>query len=123
MPYKAGQRLPGERASRLGHLEVLKSDLVLDLVKAFESTSTRSSALKGSWERIPSDGQPLSLVFGVDGSMQVIDSDTPPRKSMGFVKTALLRLDSAAISELDRDCPHPLALRDLLSASALCVFR
>ncbi|GAI11437.1 unnamed protein product, partial [marine sediment metagenome] len=28
MPYKAGERLPAERASRLGHLDVLKSELV-----------------------------------------------------------------------------------------------
>jgi hypothetical protein len=28
MPYNAGTRLPGERASRLSHLDVLKSELV-----------------------------------------------------------------------------------------------
>ena len=36
MPYREGSRLPGERASRLGHLEVLKSDLVKQLCQRFE---------------------------------------------------------------------------------------
>ena len=39
MPYDAGQRLPAERASRLGHLEVLKSDLVRKLCNSFEDST------------------------------------------------------------------------------------
>ena len=40
MPYRSGERLPGERASRLGHLEVLKSELVNKLIKNFERNIT-----------------------------------------------------------------------------------
>ena len=68
---------------------------------------------------IPSGGQPLNLVFGVDGSIQPVQWDTPPYKAVAFIKTALLRLDQTALSSIDEESPHPLALRDILSESAL----
>jgi len=119
MPYKAGERLPAERASRLGHLDVLKSELVKKLCKSFEDTAQSPISITGSWEAIPSNTQPLPLVFGVDGSMQVIESETPPYKALAFIKTALLRVDQVALSSIDKESPHPLALRDILADSAL----
>ena len=38
MPYRAGNRLSGESASKLGHLDVIKSELVNELVSKFESS-------------------------------------------------------------------------------------
>ncbi len=119
MPYRGGERLPSERASRLGHLEVLKSELVNKLVKNFEESSVNKITTKLTWEPIPKDGKPLPLVFGIDGSMQPIESETPPYKRLVFVKTALLRIDQFALSKIDKDSPHPFALRDILADSAL----
>jgi len=119
MPYRAGARLPAERASRLGHLDVLKSELVKKLCKSFEETVLSSISTTCSWSAMPSTRQLLPLVFGVDGSMQIIESETPPYKALAFVKTALLRVDQAALSSIDEECPHPLALRDILADSAL----
>ena len=119
MPYPKGQRLPGERASSLGHLEVLKSDLVNKLVTDFGDQTLATHPDYRYWEPIPSSGEPLALVFGVDGSMQPVESELPPYKRLAFVKTALLRLDQYALSRIDRGSPHPLALRDILSESAL----
>jgi len=119
MPYKAGERLPGERASRLGHLEVLKSELVNKLVKNFEDTDLPTTSNSSSWEQIPTGGESLPLVFGIDGSMYPIESETPPYKRLAFVKTALLRIDQFTLSKIDKDSPHPLALKDILTDSAL----
>lgn len=119
MPYRAGQRLPAERASRLGHLEVVKSGLVKELCKNFEDNTQPNTTLGTSWEHIPTDGKPLSLIFGVDGSVQPIVSEAPTYKALAFVKTALLRIDQTALSAIDRDSPHPFALRDILADSAL----
>lgn len=119
MPYKAGERLPAERASRLGHLDVLKSELVKKLCKSFEDPVQYPISTNCSWEAMPSNGEPLALVFGVDGSMQVIESETPPYKALAFIKTALLRIDRAALSSIDEELPHPFALRDILADSAL----
>jgi len=119
MPYRAGDRLPAERASRLGHLEVLKSDLVNKLVKEFEDVTLPTTSNISCWSPIPKGGNPLPIVFGIDGSMQPIISETPPYKKLAFVKTALLRIDQFALSKIDKDSPHPFALRDILSESAL----
>jgi len=119
MPYQPGKRLPGERASRLGHLDVLKSELVRRLCESFEDRSQTAEHTRVCWQSLPLGGEPLPLVFGVDGSLQIIQSELPPHKSMAFVKTALLRMDQAALSLIDRQSPHPFALRDILTDSAL----
>ncbi len=105
MPYNAGTRLPGERASRLGHLEVLKSELVNKLVKCFDNNIVSTNINNPSWETLPYDAEPLSIIFGIDGSVYPIESETPPYKRLAFVKTALLRLDQFALSKIDKDCP------------------
>lgn len=121
MPYKIGERLPGEMASRLGHLEVLRSKLVNKLVESFEDKNLPTAAedKNPAWERIRTGEKPLTLVFSVDGSMQPIDSEKPPYKRLAFIKTALLRIDQFALSKIDKDSPHPLVLRDVLANSAL----
>ncbi len=119
MPYDAGKRLPGERASRLGHLEVLKSNLVNKLCTSFECPADSAPSPALDWEAFPCEGEPLPIVFGIDGSLQVIHADTPPQRDLAFVKTALLRIDQFALSRIDKDTPHPFALRDVLSQSAL----
>lgn len=118
MPYREGPRLPGERASRLGHLEVLKSDLVRQLCERFEDNTIDEPTTIPVWEPLPTGGKPLPIVFGVDGSLQVVTSEAPPQMALAFVKTALLAVDQHALSRLDKDAPHPFALRDILSKSA-----
>lgn len=119
MPYKAGTRLPGERASKLGHLDMLKSPLVQKLCRSFEDSSPPGVPASMTWSPLPCAGEPLPIVFGVDGSFQVITGTTPPYKALAFVKTALFRLDQPALAALDRESPHPYALRDILKDSAL----
>src|SRR5574341_734422 len=119
MPYAQGTKLPGERASKLGHLDVLKSPLVQQLVHNFEQDTATSIGNVEGWKPFPTPGKPLDLIFAVDGSIQVIVDELPPHKSMAFVKTALLRLDQVALSKIDKETPHPFALRDLMSESAM----
>ena len=117
MPYGAGDRLPGERASRLGHLDVLKSPLVNELCKAFEEPTLARPLPALQWKPLPESGQRLSFVFGIDGSLQVIESHTKPYKAMAFVKTALVMLDQPALDSIDKAEPHPFEIRDILERS------
>lgn len=119
MPYSPGKNLPGERASKLGHLDVLKSPLVQQLVHSFEQPSVDDLTSNIHWQQLPITGQPLDIVFGVDGSIQIIVDELPPHKAMAFVKTALMRIDEVALKKIDKDTPHPFALRDLMAESAL----
>ena len=106
MPYKAGSRLSAERASKLGHLDVIQSAHVNELVNQFERSASGLAAIQAL---------PLPLIFAVDGSLQTVRSDPPTQREVTFVKTALLRLDQHAISKLDPLDPHPLAMRDIMA--------
>lgn len=119
MPYQAGRNLPGEHASKLGHLEVLKSPLVQKIVENFEQPEAVEISANIKWEPFPPPGEPLDLVFAVDGSWQPVMDERPPYKSIAFIKTALMKVDQVALSRIDKDAPHPLALRDLMSEAAL----
>ncbi len=119
MPYQPGKRLSGEKASKIGHLDVLKSELVNKLMKAFQSTKPPKTITAPNIKNLQPRGNPLSIVFGIDGSLQIYQSDTRPQKRIAFVKTALLRIDQYALLKIDKHSPHPFALREILSDSAL----
>ncbi|HLD18958.1 MAG TPA: hypothetical protein VJB90_03030 [Candidatus Nanoarchaeia archaeon] len=120
MPYQQGNRLPAERASKLGHLEVIQSPLVQKLCKSFNDPEyIEHTGSVSRWEKLPTDGKELKIIFSTDGSIQVIENPNPPFKAIAFVKSALLKVDQYAISKIDKDTPNPFALRDLMKESAL----
>lgn len=119
MPYHGGRRLSGETASKLGHLDVVKSELVNELVAQFESPEPSKVETESTWTEIKHEDDPLRLIFAVDGSIQTVRSEVPPYKEVSFIKTALLRLDQYALNKLDPNAPHPMALRDIMADSAI----
>lgn len=119
MPYQQGQRLSGEYASRLGHLDVLKSDLVKSLCTSFQATGPIQAPTVSGWQSLHTSGKPLNIIFGVDGSLQILEDSSPPYKALAFVKTAILRMDQYALARVDKDTPHPFALRDIMADSAM----
>jgi len=118
MPYPAGRNLPGEYASKLGHLEVLKSPLVRQVIENFEQPDEVGNT-SASWQPYTSTGEPLDIIFAVDGSWQPISDERPPFKQVAFVKTALIRVNQIELNQIDKYEPHPLALRDLMSKTAI----
>lgn len=116
MPYAQGSRLPGEAASKLGHLSVIKSEWVRSLVADFESMERlEGDPSDTQWiEFKPNDTQSLRSVWAVDGSFVPVRSEQMPPKEVAFVKTALLMLDRAKLDAIDKNFPHPLLLRDAL---------
>src|SRR4026208_1232862 len=121
MPYEQGTRLPGESASKLGHLRVIDSEWVKELISAFEySTSSPKDESNTVWSAFdPSSAKPLARVFAVDGSFSTITSTDYPQREVSFVKTALLRIDKSKLDKIDKESPHPLLLQDALAQSAL----
>ena len=79
MPYQEGNRLPAEKASKLGHLEVIQSDLVKRLCKSFNDIQIKGPSPDSSfWSALPTGGQELKIIFSTDGSIQVIEHPNPP---------------------------------------------
>jgi hypothetical protein len=121
MPYGTSKQLPAEQASKLGHLGVLNSGLVNELIESFEYQSADDDTEEeDQW--VPfhdANAERLPLVFAVDGSFQVVTSERPPYREMGFVKTALLRMDPNLLRDVDPQYPHPHKLREIMKESAL----
>src|SRR5689334_11995878 len=112
MPYGPGTRLPGEAASKLGHLAVVKSEWVQALVKEFEESGpSKEDPSETLWTEFdPAGVIPLRNVWSTDGSFVTVKtSDRPPRE-VAFVKTALLTVDRTRIEQIDKEHPHPLLL-------------
>jgi hypothetical protein len=116
MPYAPGTRLPGEAASKLGHLAVIESPWVRSLVEDFESAPTaEGDPSKTIWSAYdPSGVQPLRSIWAVDGSFVPVRSEQIPPREVAFVKAALLMLDRGKLDLIDKDLPHPLLLKDAL---------
>jgi hypothetical protein len=121
MPYSGGERLPAETASKLGHLEVLQSPLVNRLVSQFQRPVGDIDTNCGTpWQPIDASGiSPLSIIFAADGSFQIVRTQTQPLREIAFIKTALLRLDQERLRTIDREEPHPIALRRLMTDAAI----
>ncbi len=121
MPYSSGGRLPAEGASKLGHLAVISSDWVKSLVAAFESAPAYGADLSNTtWTSFDlTKASPLRSVWAVDGSFVSIKTEEKPPREVAFVKTALMAVDKAKLDAIDKEHPHPLLLRDILSESAV----
>src|SRR3989442_10865939 len=121
MPYAQGSRLPGEAASKLGHLAVIQSEWVKALVHEFEvSPAATDDVTKTTWAQFdPTSVEPLRSVWAVDGSFVTVASEEAPPKEVSFVKTALLTVDRARLDAIDKEHPHPLLLQDVLTGSAV----
>ncbi|MBF6650207.1 hypothetical protein [Methylobacter sp. BlB1] len=121
MAYSQGTRLPGESASKLGHLAVITSKWVKALVGEFEhASSATSDPAKTTWQSFDAvDVMPLRNVWAVDGSYVSIQSAQKPPKEVAFVKTALFTVDRARLDTIDKEHPHPLLLQDVLTSSAV----
>jgi hypothetical protein len=111
--------MPAEKASKLGHLEVIKCPLVQKLCQNFEDPQYIPNASAANWQELPKDGKERNIIFSSDGSLQPIESQQPPYKAIAFVKTALLKLDQYALAKIDKETPNPFALKDIMERAAL----
>lgn len=119
MPYAQSNRLSGERANKIGHFEVVNSDLVNRIINEFEEPNIDENALPTvEWKEV-NPSEILHTVFCVDGSLQTIQSQSLPKKELTFIKTALLTLDQIALDKVDPDYPHPFRLKKIMENSAL----
>ncbi|WP_227106155.1 hypothetical protein [Chromobacterium rhizoryzae] len=121
MSFEKGLRLPGQAASKLGHLSVIESDWVKALVEDFESPEKMIADPAGTlWETFNSDGiKPLRNIWATDGSFVAVTTEQKPPKEVAFVKTALLMLDQTRLESIDKEHPHPLLLREILTGSGI----
>ena len=102
-------------------IAAFQSDWVRALVTEFNSDiRITSDPSKTLWtEANPTGIEPLRNVWAVDGSFVPVRTQETPPKEGAFVKTALLTVDSARLAAIDREHPHPLLIRDVLTGSGI----
>lgn len=121
MAYSSSGRLPGEHASKLGHLSVITSPWVQSLIADFEMVQSEDSERDFSlWHDFDaSQYESLKYIWAVDGSYVPVQADPPTGKEVAFVKIALLSVDQKNLQKIDKRNPHPLLLQDIMANSAL----
>lgn len=121
MPYQSSSNLPGETASKLGHLTVTKSEWVKSLISDFDSAIQSDTDLSNTtWHQLSEQSaEPLKSVWATDGSYVSIEAGGKPPKEVSFVKTALLTVDRVRLDAVDKEHPHPLLLQDIMTDSAV----
>lgn len=118
MPYRSGDNLPGEVASKLGHVDAIESEVVRELLESFETQEVPRIKDALPWEKIPI-GKPIESVIATDGSVQPIPFEEWPYVKLSCVKVSMVTLESGVFSEIDSSSPHPLELRDILSRAVI----
>lgn len=114
-------RLPNEKASKLGHLDLVKSEWIKSLIDNFESRNIdeNNEKFEIGWKSYSSKSIPLSRIWSVDGSNVVINVGQHPKKEVAFIKTALFLVNMSKLEDIDKSNPHPLHMKALMSDSAL----
>ncbi|HEY7118993.1 MAG TPA: hypothetical protein VH475_20550 [Tepidisphaeraceae bacterium] len=108
-----GSRQP---ASKIGHLDVVNSQWVRDLVQQFERAPGVANAVDSTpWRSFdPTATEPLNVVWAADGSFVPVTSQDSPPREVAFVKAALLTIDRARLGRIDPQHPHPILLQDIM---------
>lgn len=118
MAYSAGGNLPFEPASKIGHLAIINSEWVNELIKNFESKDEDyfGDDEKNMWASYSPDTEsPLDQIWVSDGSFQKVVEN---KREVSFIKTALMSIEQRKIDKIDKFNPHPLMLQDIMKDSA-----
>lgn len=124
MPYPSKGPLPGETASKTGHLDIIRNPFIRRLVENFRKAPDSHAPAAGQdpWEPIvgpQGPGQELPIIFAIDGSLSTVASTSSPPRVLSFVKTVLLCLDAHRLATVDKRLPHPFQLREILTHAAV----
>ncbi|VXA93935.1 conserved hypothetical protein [Exiguobacterium sp. 8H] len=121
MAYNSTSNSPFEYASKLGHLDVVESEWVKSLIKDFESNSYElSQSEKEGWNEAELEAvSSLRQFWAVDGSYVTVSSNATPAREVAFVKAGLISIEQSKLDKIDKEHPHPILLKDILSKSAV----
>lgn len=110
--------MPAEFASKISHIEIINDPFIQNLLEELEITDISEIENNSTWKGYTSD-VPLTSIYSVDGSYQIITSRQWPYRKLAFVKISMVKLDNQEISYLDKENPHPMKIRDILSKSSV----
>lgn len=120
MAYGASQHLPFETASKLGHLSVINSPFVQEMLGSFDRSERDATPAPESGlftldlERV----QPLEFVIAVDGSLTSVPNTLAPHRMLSYIKIAALNLSLADLRRASAPIVNPEQVSRVLSENA-----
>ena len=122
MAMPAGQyHTFNEKASKIGHIEVLKSEWVKSLLDDFYTDDVNDETIYDNsiwvdYNLDETNDKELEHIWVVDGSYVEENSN---KKELVYIKAALLNINQNKIDDIDVLNPHPMKLQKIMSDSAL----
>ena len=120
MPYAGSKNLSFETASKLGHLSVVESPFIKEMLGSFEQIQQDPSPPPddGISELTLEGVEPLDFVIAVDGSMSSIPNTLAPHKTISYVKVAALNISMQELQKAHAPIVNPETISSLLSKYA-----
>jgi len=100
----------------------IRSKLVNKIIESFEDPYYNPldyAKFIPKWIELPKTGKALPLMFGIDGSIQIIEKSIPPYTKVAYVKTALIKINLKSIYDKEKKLSHPLYYRDFLKKNSV----
>lgn len=120
MANVGGQNLTHfEKASKLGHIKLIESDWVREILSDLSSDDLNDESLYDNsiWNEYKlGNKKPLEHIWVVDGSYVNVNEN---KKEVCFVKTALMTINEEKIAKIDKQYPHPMDLKEINTDSAM----
>lgn len=119
MASSAGNNLKHfEKASKLGHLEVINNEFVKEILSELVSDDVNDESLYNNsiWNKYKLNKvDPLKHIWVVDGSYSNVIEN---KKEVCYVKVALMTIQQEKIAAIDKYNPHPLQIKEIKKGSA-----
>lgn len=120
MPYGKSNVLPGEAASKLGHLSVLEDPLIKELLDQFQRAGAHpgtSAPLDGSVASVAASS-PLPVVVAIDGSLSDVPNTFAKHKALSYVKVGSLELLLSDLEQLQQAVVDPEVVQAAITRGA-----
>jgi hypothetical protein len=122
MPYQASGNLPGESASKIGHLSVINDPLIQEMLQSFRKVTPEASIqeeLSCCLHRIDLDNASgIDFVIAIDGSLSDVPNSLAQHKMLSYIKVASLCISMSQLKKAQRPIVDPEYVREILSKHA-----
>ncbi len=116
MAYGASKHLPFETASKLGHLSIINSPFVQEMLSSFQRIERDPAATPdtGLHQLDLGDVAPLDFVIAVDGALSSVPNSLAPHRMLSYIKIAALNMSLVELQRVRAPIVNPEQVSRLL---------
>lgn len=118
MPYQKSKSLPGEYASKLGHLSITKDPFIREVLDKFRKVETVNTDLPIKVSHVEPVESDIKVVIALDGSLTTIPNSLAEHKTLSYVKIAGIAISISELDQAQQPIVNPVFVREILSKNA-----